>query len=89
VGFSVLAPAHKRARGLERSALGGCLGDVSDGDELVGWLRGVGRPATKPIWWAHVSESHHEHNHPSGHEYVGIVEEVGNYVRSVRPGQFV
>src|SRR3954447_18894920 len=27
--------------------------------------------------------------HPMGHEYVGIVEEVGGEVTSVRPGQFV
>ncbi|MEU6419175.1 zinc-dependent alcohol dehydrogenase family protein [Streptomyces spiralis] len=27
--------------------------------------------------------------HPMGHEYVGIVEEVGNGVTSVKPGQFV
>src|SRR3989442_12391985 len=26
---------------------------------------------------------------PMGHEYCGIVEEVGNEVRSVKPGQFV
>jgi threonine dehydrogenase-like Zn-dependent dehydrogenase len=27
--------------------------------------------------------------HPMGHEYVGIVEEVGSEVTSVKPGQFV
>jgi len=27
--------------------------------------------------------------HPMGHEYVGIVEEVGSKVTSVKPGQFV
>ncbi|MFD0168784.1 zinc-dependent alcohol dehydrogenase family protein [Streptomyces decoyicus] len=27
--------------------------------------------------------------HPMGHEYVGVVEEVGNEVTSVKPGQFV
>src|SRR5690242_9564364 len=26
---------------------------------------------------------------PMGHEYVGVVEEVGSEVRTVRPGQFV
>src|SRR4051794_28201277 len=26
---------------------------------------------------------------PMGHEYVGIVEEVGSAVRAIRPGQFV
>jgi threonine dehydrogenase-like Zn-dependent dehydrogenase len=26
---------------------------------------------------------------PMGHEYVGVVEEVGNQVRAIRPGQFV
>ncbi|MGI5380102.1 zinc-dependent alcohol dehydrogenase family protein [Streptomyces sp. CA-251387] len=30
-----------------------------------------------------------EEPHPMGHEYVGIVEEVGSDVTSVRPGQFV
>lgn len=29
------------------------------------------------------------HDAPMGHEYVGIVEEVGSEVRNVRPGQFV
>ncbi len=27
--------------------------------------------------------------HPMGHEYVGIVEEAGSDVRTIRPGQFV
>ncbi|MGK8488370.1 zinc-dependent alcohol dehydrogenase family protein [Nocardia asiatica] len=30
-----------------------------------------------------------EHPHPMGHEYVGIVEEVGDQVTTVTPGQFV
>ncbi|MEV5910296.1 zinc-dependent alcohol dehydrogenase family protein [Streptomyces chartreusis] len=30
-----------------------------------------------------------EHAHPMGHEYVGVVEEVGSEVTAVRPGQFV
>ncbi|MGW5315951.1 zinc-dependent alcohol dehydrogenase family protein [Nocardia thailandica] len=30
-----------------------------------------------------------DHPHPMGHEYVGVVEEVGDQVTTVRPGQFV
>jgi threonine dehydrogenase-like Zn-dependent dehydrogenase len=36
--------------------------------------RGI-QPTTEPV--------------PMGHEYVGIVEEVGRDVRAIRPGQFV
>ena len=39
------------------------------------WPRGGINPITKPT--------------PMGHEYCGIVEEIGSAVTSVKPGQFV
>jgi threonine dehydrogenase-like Zn-dependent dehydrogenase len=43
------------------------------GSDLWDW-RGI-NPVTEP--------------HPIGHEYAGVVEEVGRDVRVIRPGQFV
>lgn len=39
--------------------------------------------------WAYRGLEPVEQPHPMGHEYVGVVEEVGNEVTSVKPGQFV
>ncbi|POX51566.1 zinc-dependent alcohol dehydrogenase family protein [Streptomyces sp. Ru72] len=39
--------------------------------------------------WAYRGVEPVEDPHPMGHEYVGIVEEVGSDVTSVKPGQFV
>ncbi len=39
--------------------------------------------------WAYRGLEDHDWPVPMGHEYVGIVEEVGSEVRSVRPGDFV
>ncbi|AKJ15479.1 IMP dehydrogenase [Streptomyces incarnatus] len=39
--------------------------------------------------WAYRGLEPIDQPHPMGHEYVGIVEEVGGEVTSVRPGQFV
>lgn len=40
-------------------------------------------------WWLYRSLEPPTHPTPMGHEHVGIVEEVGGEVRTIRPGQFV
>ncbi|HJQ03679.1 MAG TPA: zinc-dependent alcohol dehydrogenase family protein [Jatrophihabitans sp.] len=39
--------------------------------------------------WSYRGDNQVDEPRPAGHEYVGIVEEVGPGVRSIRPGQFV
>lgn len=39
--------------------------------------------------WAYRGAEPVKEPHPMGHEYVGVVEEVGSEVTSVTPGQFV